>query len=969
MDIDQIKLQNENLKVKVSELEKQLKVLENISRSNIADSFLNNLSKSSVFVVSVYDIIKMEIRFYSKSLFEFLGYSADDESSEKPFSVNHKYKYIHPDDADYVKETDAKIYSLADDETLDIEYRAKHKNGQWVWLRRVTSVFSRTEEGKPEQILNVFEDVTQNRFSQERLTKLNECFLSNTMNPDDNINRIVELCGKVMNANTALYNNVVKNNIVSTGMWNVPKDWNPVDKSKGHVCTDVVKGKFNDEVIIINNLSESKYYETDINVKKYNLQTYIGVPVKWKNRIVGSLCVVYTKHYDPTLQDLEFMNLLSSALSIEEDRKRSKSKIIDKDISYRKLFDFSPSGILLINTDGIILDVNEAFAKLSGYSISELIGMNVRSLVPADNQGDVSFNIEKLMSDVNFNHEVINIKKDGSLCNLELRETKFKLPDGSFGILCLSNDITSRKKAEKALKEREESLRILINSTPDVILFKNGEGKWIEANDSILEVFEVNKNDYKGKSDEELSSVSEFFKEALLLCGQTDEAAWKNKRATRSEEHIPQRDGSFKIFDVIKVPLFHKNGTRKGLIIYGRNITDYKKAAQELIVAKEQAENNTRMKSDFLATMSHEIRTPMNGVIGMTSLLLQSNLNEEQHESLELIKQSGESLLNLINEILDFSKIESGKVVLDVHPFSLETCTKEVLDVFINQNGSKNILYSCKLMNDVPSVVIGDVSRIKQILINLIGNATKFTTSGEISVAVNLEKSAGKKVVLLFSVFDTGLGISKDALSKLFLPFTHISDIKSNSKGSGLGLSICKKLVELMNGKIWVESETGKGSTFYFTLELEAGEKKIIKKESETKLSELPVLSAELPLDILLVEDNPINQKVAQRIIKKIGYSIDIAENGLVALDLLKQKKYDMVFMDIQMPEMDGLRATKIILDTYKDKSPVIIAMTAAVMKGDKERCLEAGMSDYIPKPVLPEVVYKAIKKWGKLIC
>ena len=965
MEINQLKSENSKLKKRLSELERRLKVLDSISKSNIAANFLKNLSKSSAFVLSVYDVQMKEMFFYSKTLFELLGYTAEEESTEKPFFSDHKFRYIHPDDADYVKASDLKIQSLSGDEALDIEYRVKHKNGHWVWLRRVSTVFSRTSDGLPDQILNMFENVTESRISQDRISKLNECFLSNNIDPDENINRIVELCGKSLNASTALYNNVIKNNIISTGKWKVPEDFLPVDKSKGHICADVVKGKFEEDVIVLQNLQESKYYDTDINVKKYNLQTYIGIPVKWNNKIVGSLCVVYAKHYEPSAQDLEFMTLLSSALSIEEERKRTIASIVEKDASYRKLFDFSPSGILLINTDGIILDANDTFAKLLGYSINELTGMNVRKLVPADVRDEVDNNIKKLILDVNFNHEVINIRKDGSLCHLELRETKFKLSDGSYGILCLGNDITSRKKAEKALKESEESLRILINSTPDVILFKDGSGKWLEANNSMLEVFEVDSKNYKGKDDTELSQKSEFFKDALIICGETDETAWKNKRATRSEEHIPRRDGTFQIFDIIKVPLFHKNGARKGLIIFGRNITDYKKASEELIKAKELAENNTRMKSDFLATMSHEIRTPMNGVIGLTSLLMQSNLNEDQQESLDLIKQSGESLLNLINEILDFSKIESGKVVLDNQPFSLEQCIKEVLDVFINQNTKNSILYSSKLMEDVPSVLIGDVSRIKQILINLIGNASKFTTSGEISVNVIREKRRDKKLVLLFSVYDTGLGISKDAMNKLFLPFTHINEVKGKNSGSGLGLSICKKLVELMNGRIWAESEVGKGSTFYFTLELESGDNQQIKKEAVTKSLELTNLSDELPLNILLVEDNPINQKVAQRIIKKFGYNIDTAVNGLVALDCVKNKKYDIIFMDIQMPEMDGIEATKIILDTYKSKSPKIIAMTAAVMKGDRERCLDAGMSDYIPKPVLPEVVYKAIKKWG----
>lgn len=963
-DVNKYKEDNERLRKRIAELENTINkgVPEDKEHHY---NLLTNLSKYSQFIISIYNVEKREFLFLTKTLFDFLNYSSEYELQNKPFNYEHKFKYIHPDDADIVRKADERVSGLTDKCTIDIEYRAKHADGYWVWLRRVTSVFSRNANGKIEQLMVVFEDVTEQRKIKERLAKLNECFLSKTNDFDENINNIVKLCGSMMKADTAIYNKLVRNNIISVGMWHTPKDYTPVDSYKGHICTDVVKGKFNDDVVIIQDLQNSKYYDTDKNVSKYNLQTYIGVPVKYKDKTVGSLCVVFVKKYVPTRSDIEFMTLLSSALSIEEERKYSEQEVLDSESSYRKLFNLSPTGILIEKINGDIIDVNSEMVKISGYTRAELIGMNVKNLVPTENHPEVDKNILKIIAENNIYHEVVNIRKDGTLRNIELRETKIKLPDGNDGILVICNDITLRKRAEMSLRESEESLRILINSTPDIILFKDGNGRWLEANDSILEVFGLNKSNYKGKSDKELSLTNEYNKNAFLFCSETDEKTWKNKKPTRSEETIPQKDGTVKVFDVIKVPLFKPDGSRKGLIIFGRNITDYSKATKELIDAKENAESATNIKSDFLSTMSHEIRTPLNGVIGMTSLLMQTDLNNEQSEAVELIKQSGESLLKLINEVLDFSKIESGKAILEEKSFILENCIKEVIGLFANIEMNKKVEYSYSIDKDVPVAFIGDMQRVKQIFINLISNSSKFTDKGFVKVEVKVNEKNKYFTSLSVSVSDSGIGIREEFLPKLFHPFSQIS-VTNNKSGTGLGLSITKKLVELMNGKIWVKSTPGEGSTFFFTLRLKISDNNGEQRESVKKDMEFGNLSDSYPLNILLVEDNPINQKVAQRILRKIGYEIDTAENGLVALKKVKEKKYDIIFMDIQMPEMDGLEATENILKEFKDKAPKIIAMTAAVMKGDKEKCLKAGMVDYIPKPVLPEVVYKVLSRWCK---
>ena len=663
-------------------------------------------------------------------------------------------------------------------------------------------------------------------------------------------------------------------------------------------------------------------------------------------------------------------------------RKQAEEALLKAEALQRAIFNSANFSSIATDAKGVIQIFNVGAERMLGYTAAEVMN----KITPADISDPqeliarakalsvelatsitpgfeaLVFKASRGIEDI---YELTYIRKDGSRFPAVVSVTALRDAQGTIiGYLLIGTDNTARKlveaeqkKLDQRLRDQQFYTRSLIESNIDALMATDPSGIITDVNKQMEALTGCTRDELIGAPFRDYFTDPERAEAAIKL-------VLSEKKVTDYELTACARDGKQTVVSYNATTFYDRNRTLQGVFAAARDVTERKRVEAELRAAKAVAESASQTKSDFLASMSHEIRTPMNAIIGIADLLAKTPLAPEQDKYVQIFRRAGDNLLNLINDILDLSKVEASQLELERTGFSLNDHLEKVTEMVVDRAHEKGLALVCEIAPNVPNDLVGDPTRLRQVLLNLLSNAIKFTESGEVSLRVAPDADSSVPTALRFTVSDTGIGIPGDKLGQVFERFTQAdSSTTRRFGGSGLGLTISKRLVELMGGRIWVESRVGEGSVFAFAVPFEIW-------AAANRPTAAPVGTgheAPLPaLCILLAEDSPDNCWITMAYLKDTPYRVEIAETGAIACKKFIAGHYDLVLMDRQMPIMDGLTATRTIRawEQANDRPPTpIIALTASALKGDREMCLAAGCTAFLTKPIKQEVLLQAIKE------
>ncbi len=956
------------LTILAQDITEQIEVKRKLEETN---SQLLDLYNNSFDLILIFDD-KGKLSFANKAWKDKLNYKEAEVASLNFNDV------IHPQYATLTKRNLER--SIEGKEVTNFRSAFLTKNGGKIHVSG--SVNCRTKDGKPFEFRGIFHDITE-RVRAERSQNLYYSIANLTIQSGDlhqlyhNIHRELKKAIAADNFYIALYS---EERGAITFPYHVDESGRMVQQMEDKITPDGLT----DYAIASNR--PLFIYEEDIaelialkiispikNIPK----VWLCVPLQVDKRTIGIIAIQsYRNRMALSIKDLDLLDFVSGQVALSIERKQKEEKISEQTSRLKAIFESSTHLIWSVDRQYKFTGFNQNFSK--AMQLHYGVPPQISSLYHSNNESVIQkyqvYWREKYKQAFEGNISEFEIRLKGDQ-GQDIWKQVFLNPiyreDGSIReVSGIAHDVTKNKKAELDLQESEGKFRTIFESFQDIYFRCDLKGIITMISPSVRELTNYDQNRVIG------NNITDYY----LYDNKTKDLIRqlvKNKRVRNFEATLVKENGEL-LQCICNVRFIYNYGRPIAIEGVARDITALKNANSELRKAKELAEKSLAVKEAFLANMSHEIRTPMNGIIGMIDLMGETPLNREQTDYIQTIKTSSEILLHILNDILDLSKIEAGKMALRCTSVSLFGMFEKIYALFSQKALAKNIQFTSHIDKNLPRFVKIDETRLLQILSNLVSNALKFTDEGgfvklaaeEVASAesttqlvTNRTKTAGETLTIKVTVQDSGIGIPAESQDYLFESFRQVDSSSTKSYGgTGLGLSIAKQLTQLMGGNIGLESSSGGGSTFWFTFQAAVTDKA---DEEDKEITGEHYFTGISP-EILLVDDNAINRKVASEILKKAGCEVTLAEDGKSAIELVSRQNFDIIFMDIQMPVMDGVEAARAIRELKKGETPPIIAMTAYSMQGDREKFIKAGLDDYIAKPIRAYNFINKVAGWIK---